>query len=41
MAGTEPFGITAYGYGSRGSYAFIGGANAKKVYDPPPIPPIK
>lgn len=41
MAGTAPFGITAYGYGSRGSYAFIGGANVKKVYEPPPIPPIK
>lgn len=41
MAGTAPFGIVAYGYGSRGSYAFIGGANAKKVYEPPPIPPIK
>lgn len=41
MAGSNPFGITAYGYGSRGSYAFIGGANVKKVYVPPPIPPIK
>ena len=41
MTGTNPFGITAYGYGSRGSYAFIGGANVKKVYEPPPIPPIK
>lgn len=41
MTGSAPFGIVAYGYGSRGSYAFIGGANVKKIYEPPPIPPIK
>jgi hypothetical protein len=41
MAGDAAFGITAYGYGSRGAYAFIGGANVKRIYDPPPLPPIK
>jgi IgGFc binding protein len=37
MAGDKPFGIAAYGYGNAGSYAFIGGANVKKIYTPPPI----
>lgn len=37
MAGDMPFGIVAYGYGSRGSYAFVGGANVRKIYDPPPL----
>ena len=41
MTGDAPFGIIAYGYGSRGSYAFVGGANVKKIYEPPPLPPIK
>ncbi|MFO0757821.1 MAG: IgGFc-binding protein [Byssovorax sp.] len=38
LSGQKPFGIVAYGYGSAGSYAFAGGADVKKVYDPPPIP---
>jgi hypothetical protein len=37
MAGNAPFGIVAYGYGSRGSYAFVGGANVRKIYEPPPL----
>jgi hypothetical protein len=37
MAGDKPFGITAYGYGRAGSYAFVGGANVTKIYDPPVI----
>lgn len=41
MTGDQAFGIIAYGYGSRGSYAFVGGANVKRIYDPPPIPPVK
>jgi hypothetical protein len=35
MAGDRPFGITAYGYGNAGSYAFVGGANVTKIYVPP------
>jgi hypothetical protein len=35
VTGDEPFGIIAYGYGSAGSYAFAGGADVKRVYDPP------
>ncbi len=38
LTGPKPFGIVAYGYGSAGSYAFAGGADVKRVYDPPPIP---
>lgn len=41
MTGDAPFGIVAYGYGSRGSYAFVGGANVKRIYEPPPLPPVK
>lgn len=37
MAGDAPFGIVAYGYGRAGSYAFVGGANVRKIYDPPPL----
>lgn len=37
MAGDKPFGITAYGYGRAGSYAFVGGANVTKIYQPPVI----
>jgi hypothetical protein len=37
LSGKSPFGIVAYGYGSAGSYAFVGGADVKHVYDPPPI----
>ncbi|MBK8255151.1 MAG: IgGFc-binding protein [Polyangiaceae bacterium] len=35
LSGDKPFGIVAYGYGSAGSYAFVGGADVKKIYDPP------
>lgn len=37
LTGDKRFGIVAYGYGAAGSYAFAGGANVKKIYDPPPI----
>jgi hypothetical protein len=37
MVGDKPFGITAYGYGRAGSYAFVGGANVTKIYAPPVI----
>jgi hypothetical protein len=35
LTGDKPFGIVAYGYGSAGSYAFVGGADVKKIYEPP------
>lgn len=38
MAGDKAFGIAAYGYGTAGSYAFVGGANVTKIYTPPPFP---
>lgn len=37
LTGAKPFGIVAYGYGSAGSYAFAGGADVKRIYEPPPI----
>ena len=37
MTSSKSFGIAAYGYGPVGSYAFIGGADVKKIYDPPPL----
>ncbi len=37
LSGDKPFGIVAYGYGAAGSYAFAGGADVKRIYDPPPI----
>ena len=37
LSGDKPFGIVAYGYGSAGSYAFAGGADVKKIYEPPPL----
>lgn len=37
MAGDQAFGIVAYGYGNVGSYAFVGGANVRKIYEPPPL----
>jgi hypothetical protein len=37
LTGEKPFGIIAYGYGSAGSYAFAGGADVKRVYEPPPL----
>ncbi len=38
LSGDKPFGIIAYGYGRAGSYAFVGGADVKKIYEPPPPP---
>jgi hypothetical protein len=38
VRGDVAFGITVYGYGRTGSYAFSGGADVKPIYDPPPIP---
>lgn len=35
--GTKAFGVVAYGYGPVGSYAFVGGADVKKIYTPPPL----
>lgn len=37
VAGDLPFGITVYGYGNAGSYAFAGGADVKEIYEPPPL----
>ena len=37
LTGDAPFGIVAYGYGSAGSYAFVGGADVKKIYVPPEV----
>ena len=37
VTGNVPFGVIAYGYGPVGSYAFAGGADIKKIYEPPPI----
>jgi hypothetical protein len=37
IVGDQPFGIIAYGYGAAGSYAFVGGADVKKIYEPPVI----
>jgi hypothetical protein len=37
LSGDKPFGIVAYGYGAAGSYAFAGGADVKKIYEPPPL----
>ena len=32
------FGLSVYGYGPAGSYAYTGGADVKPIYDVPPIP---
>lgn len=37
LTGAAPFGVVAYGYGNAGSYAFAGGADVKKIYEPPEI----
>jgi hypothetical protein len=37
LSGSGPFQIMVYGYGSADAYAFPGGANVKKIYEPPPI----
>lgn len=36
-SGDRAFGIVTYGYGNVGSYAFVGGANVRKIYEPPPL----
>jgi hypothetical protein len=38
LEGDTNFGLTAYGYGPAGSYAYSGGADVKPIYDVPPIP---
>jgi hypothetical protein len=38
IEGDTNFGLTAYGYGPAGSYAYTGGADVKPIYDVPPIP---
>ncbi|MFO7566934.1 MAG: IgGFc-binding protein [Enhygromyxa sp.] len=38
IEGDTEFGLTAYGYGPAGSYAYTGGADVKPIYDVPPIP---
>lgn len=37
LVSDKPFGVTAYGYGNAGSYAFTGGADVKPIYEPPPL----
>lgn len=37
LQSTSPFGLTVYGYGAVGSYAFAGGADVEPIYEPPPI----
>jgi len=37
VEGEKPFGITVYGYGTAGSYAFVGGADIKPIYTAPPL----
>jgi hypothetical protein len=37
MSGSAPFQIMAYGYATADAYSFPGGANLKKIYEPPPI----
>ncbi|MFV8751138.1 hypothetical protein ACNOYE_11390 [Nannocystaceae bacterium ST9] len=38
IEGDTNFGLTVYGYGPAGSYAYAGGADVKPIYDVPPIP---
>ncbi len=38
ISGNAPFQMMAYGYASADAYSFPGGANVKKIYEPPPIP---
>jgi hypothetical protein len=37
LSGSEPFGIAVYGYGSAGSYAYVGGADVKPIYKVPEL----
>jgi len=38
LEGDTDFGLTAYGYGPAGSYAYTGGADVRPIYDVPAIP---
>ncbi|PRQ03340.1 hypothetical protein ENSA5_16940 [Enhygromyxa salina] len=38
IEGDTNFGLTVYGYGPAGSYAYTGGADVKPIYDVPVIP---
>lgn len=38
VEGDNAFGLTVYGYGPAGSYAYTGGADVKPIYEVPPIP---
>jgi len=38
LSAERPFGIVAYGYSNAESYAFVGGADVRKIYVPPPPP---
>lgn len=35
VSSTDPFSVAVYGYGEAGSYAFIGGIDVRKIYQPP------
>jgi len=35
LAGDRAFGVVVYGYGAAGSYAFVGGADVRRIYEPP------
>jgi hypothetical protein len=37
ITSTERFGVVEYGYGNAGSYALVGGADVKPIYEVPPI----
>lgn len=37
MTGKAPFQIMAYGYSDADAYSFPGGADIKKIYEPPPL----
>lgn len=37
ITSSERFGVVAYGYGNAGSYALVGGADVKPIYEVPPI----
>jgi hypothetical protein len=37
ITSAERVGVVAYGYGSAGSYALVGGADVEVIYEPPPI----
>ena len=37
LHGDKPYGAVAYGYATAGSYAFAGGADVARIYEPPPL----